>query len=118
MSGEGAFVNHVIAKDAVLSLALIARLPIGGVALGLASCAVHLIGPENAWVCPFNDIFVGSGPLGVRVWTGAVADGELLTGEDVGPAPLPEQALNVVAQTITASRAQRFVTADRLSARG
>jgi hypothetical protein len=54
MSGDAAFDNHDMANEAVASLALIAKLPNGGVALGLAAWAMQLTGPEIAWVWPFS----------------------------------------------------------------
>ena len=82
MSGDGAFDNHDMAKDAVSSLALMAKFPSGGVPLGLASWAVQLTGPEILWMCPFNVSSALLGPAAGLVCTVgvAVAEAELRTG--------------------------------------
>lgn len=82
MSGDGAFDNHDMPKDAVSSLALMAKLPSGGVPFGLASWAVHLTGPEILWMCPFtvSSALLGP-PAGLVCTVGvAVAEAELCAG--------------------------------------
>lgn len=82
MRGDGAFASHDMAKDAVSSLALMAKLPSGGVPLGLAAWAVQMTGPEILWLCPFNVSSALPGPPAALVGTVgvAVAEAELRTG--------------------------------------
>ena len=84
ISGEGVFDNHDIAKDAVSSLALMAKFPSGGVPLGLAAWAVQLTGPEILWLWPFNEISACAMPPAGLV----VAVAELRAGREVGAALL------------------------------
>src|SRR4029077_18730202 len=106
---------HDMANEAVASLALIAKLPNGGVALGLAAWAMQLTGPEIAWVWPFSVSSACEVPPAGVVCTVDVVDAELRTGWEVGSALLLEHAISVAAQTITATRrAPGFVIPIRL----
>src|SRR4029077_3444320 len=80
MSGDAAFDNHDMANEAVASLALIAKLRNGGVALGLAAWAMQLTGPEIAWVWPFSVSSACEVPPAGVVCTVDVVDAELRMG--------------------------------------
>jgi hypothetical protein len=80
MSGDAAFDNHDMANEAVASLALIAKLPNRGVALGLAAWAMQLTGPEIAWVWPFSVSSACEVPPAGVVCTVDVVDAELRMG--------------------------------------